>query len=99
MHYSRPGLLVGDDFDYKVDLSSIGVMLYRLYFNEYPYNRDTRVTISNGIKKDNNLNKRDNPYFDYIIKKSLIIFDVKNLKTIISYYQCRNVGFLFLIFE
>ena len=73
-HYSAPELLIGDDYDYKVDLWSIGIMLYRLYFNEFPYNGDTQVSIFNEIKRKKHLKQSDNIYFDDLIKK-LLIFD------------------------
>ena len=72
-HYSAPELLIGDDYDYKVDLWSIGVILYRLYFNEFPFNGDTQVAIFNEIKKKKNLKKSDNFYFDDLIKKLLVV--------------------------
>ena len=73
-HYSAPELLIGDDYDYKVDLWSIGIILYRLYFNEFPYNGDTQVAIFNDIKRKKHLKKTDNSCFDDLIKK-LLIFD------------------------
>ena len=72
-HYSAPELLIGDDYDYKVDLWSIGVILYRLYFNEFPFNGDTQVSIFNDIKKKKKLKKSDNYYFDDLIKKLLVV--------------------------
>ena len=72
-HYSAPELLIGDEYDYKVDLWSIGVVLYRLYFNEFPFNGETQVAIFNDIKKKKNLKKSNNFYFDDLIKKLLII--------------------------
>ena len=72
-HYSAPELLVGDEYDYKVDLWSIGVILYRLYFNEFPYNGETQVAIYNDIKKKNPLKKCDNLYFNDLISKLLVI--------------------------
>ena len=72
-HYSAPELLIGDEYDYKVDLWSIGVIMYRLYFNEFPFNGETQVAIFNDIKKKKNLKKSNNCYFDDLIKKLLII--------------------------
>mgnify|MGYP002624864393 CR=1 FL=1 len=72
-HYSAPELLVGDEYDYKVDLWSIGVILYRLYFNEFPYNGETQVAIYNDIKKKTPLKKCDNLYFNDLISKLLVI--------------------------
>jgi len=68
-YYSAPELLIGDEYDYKVDLWSIGVILYRLYFNEFPFNGETQVAIFNDIHKKKNLKKTDNFYLDDLIKK------------------------------
>ena len=72
-HYSAPELLVGDDYDYKVDLWSIGVILYKLYFNEFPYKGETQVAIFNEIKKKPNLKQCDNFYFNDLVKRLLVI--------------------------
>ena len=37
-YFYVPELLAGEQYDNKVDLWSFGVILYSLYFNEYPYN-------------------------------------------------------------
>ena len=72
--YSAPELLIGENYNYKIDLWSIGIILYKLYFNEFPYNGETQVSIYNDIKKHKNLKKcEENPYFNDLIKKLLII--------------------------
>ena len=48
-HYSAPELLMGEEYDYKVDLWSIGIILYQLYFNEFPYDGETQVSFFNDI--------------------------------------------------
>ena len=85
-HYSAPELLIGDDYDYKVDLWSIGIILYRLYFNEFPFNGDTQVAIFNDIKRKKHLKKSDNFYFDDLIKK-LLIFDPNYRMTWEKYFS------------
>ena len=72
--YSAPELLIGEDYDYKVDLWSIGIILYQLYFNEFPFDGETQVAIFNDIKKKKNLKKcNENYYFNDLIKKLLVI--------------------------
>ena len=73
-HYSAPELLMGEEYDYKVDLWSIGIILYQLYFNEFPYDGETQVSFFNDIKKKKNLKKcEENYYFNDLIKKLLVI--------------------------
>lgn len=70
--YSAPELLRGDEYNYKVDLWSLGVILYRLYFNKFPFQGTTQVSIYNQIMKKTNLEKcGENEYFDDLIGKLL----------------------------
>lgn len=48
-YYSAPELLSGDKYNNKIDLWSIGVILYRLFFGEFPYKGKTQVAIYNQI--------------------------------------------------
>ena len=85
-HYSAPELLIGDDYDYKVDLWSIGVILYKLFFNEFPFNGDTQVAIFNDIRNNKNLKQSGNALFDDLIKK-LLIFDSNYRMTWEKYFS------------
>ena len=72
--YSSPELLIGEDYDYKVDLWSIGIILYRLYFNEFPFNGETQAAIYNDIKKKKNfIQCQENYYFNDLLKKLLAV--------------------------
>ena len=84
---SAPEVLEGKKYDNKADLWSIGVIMYRLYFNEYPFNGDTQVAIFNDIITKNNLKKsEENLYFNDLIKKLLII-DPNNRMTWEEYFN------------
>lgn len=72
--FSSPELLIGENYDYKVDLWSIGSILYKLYFNEFPFNGDTQAAIYNDIKRKKNFKIcKENYYFNDLIKKLLVI--------------------------
>ena len=72
--YSAPEILEGENYDNKADLWSIGIILYRLYFNEFPFNGDTQVCLFYDIKKKKNLKKcEENFYFNDLIKRLLVI--------------------------
>ena len=72
--YSAPELLLGQYSNFRTDLWSIGVILYRLYFNEFPFNGDTQVAIFNDIKKKKKLKHcEENYYSNDLIKKLLVI--------------------------
>ena len=71
---SSPEILIGENYDYKTDLWSIGVILYKLYFNEFPYNGETQVSIYNDIIRGKKIKKcEENSAFNDLIKKLLII--------------------------
>ena len=45
-----PEIIEGKEYDYKCDLWSIGVMIYQMCFNEYPY-EGTELLLLNQIKR------------------------------------------------
>ena len=73
-YYAAPELLRGEKYTNKVDLWSIGIMLYRLFFGEYPYKGKTQVAIYNNIMNHAELKKRGkNDLLDDLISKLLKI--------------------------
>jgi len=69
-----PEILEGENhYDNKCDLWSIGIIIYQLFFKEYPY-RGTQVAIYNQIKKLGNkvLKKTNNEKLDNLIDSLLI---------------------------
>jgi len=92
--YSAPELLVGDKYNYKIDLWSIGIILYQLYFNEFPFDGETQVAIYNDIKKKKYLKRcEENYYFNDLIKK-LLVLDPNNRLTWEQYFNHKfwNLG-------
>ena len=73
LYFYAPELLAGDQYDNKVDLWSIGVILYSLYFNEYPYNGNNQVEIYSQIEKNNLKKSKKNKEFNELVSKLLII--------------------------
>ena len=73
-YYSSPELLSGEKYNNKIDLWSIGIILYRLYFGEFPYKGKTQVAIYNQIMSQSPIKKRgENDLFDDLISKLLQI--------------------------
>ena len=66
------------NYDYKCDLWSIGIILYQLFFKEYPYKGETPIAIYNQIKNRGNkvLKRTKNNNLDNLID-SLLIRDPK----------------------
>ena len=85
--YSAPEQLNGENLDNKVDLWSIGIILYRLYFNEFPYSGETQVALNNDIKKKKKLKIcEENFYFNDLIKQinlGILLIKMVNLKEVI----------------
>jgi len=70
-----PEVLEGrESNDNKCDLWSIGIIIYQLFFNEYPYKGSTPVEIYNQIKKSGTteLKKTNNENLDNLINLLLI---------------------------
>ena len=71
-YYSAPELLSGEKYNNKIDLWSIGIILYRLYFGEFPYKGKTQVAIYNQILSQPPLKKRGkNDLLDDLILRLL----------------------------
>jgi surface protein len=70
-----PEILEGEEnYDNKCDLWSIGIIIYQLYFKEYPYKGKTQVAIYNQIKQLGKkiLKKTKNEKLDNLIDSLLI---------------------------
>ena len=70
-----PEVLEGEEnYDNKCDLWSIGIIIYQLYFKEYPYKGNTQVAIYKQIEKLGKkvLKKTKNEKLDNLIKALLI---------------------------
>lgn len=71
-YYSAPELLSGDKYNNKIDLWSIGVILYRLFFGEFPYKGKTQVAIYNQIMSQTPIKKSEkNILLDDLISRLL----------------------------
>ena len=72
-----PEILEGEgkiDYDNKCDLWSIGIIIYQLFFKDYPYKGDTPIAIYNKIKNGGNkfLKSTKNTNLDNLIQSLLI---------------------------
>ena len=70
-----PEILEGkENYDNKCDLWSIGIIIYQLFFKEYPYKGITPVAIYNQIKESGKkiLKKTKNENLDNLIDSLLI---------------------------
>ena len=81
----------GEIYDNKCDLWSIGIMIYQLYFKDYPYKGNTEVAIYNQIKKNGNkiLKRTNNNNLNNLIDSLLII----NPRERINYEEYFNHPF------
>ena len=57
----------------KSDIWSLGIIIYYMLFNEYPYKGDTEFQLNNDIHSNKKLKKIDNKELDDLISKMLII--------------------------
>ena len=74
LKYLAPEILRKHTYDEKVDLWSLGIIIYVLAFKEFPYKGTNRKEILNKIKKNGQkfLKQTDNYYLNDLIKKLLI---------------------------
>ena len=69
-----PEILNDEEYNYKCDLWSLGVIIYQMFFKQYPYNSSTETGL---LKQINNyeqklLKKTKDAKLDYLISKLLI---------------------------
>ena len=69
-----PEVLSGEDYNYKCDLWSLGVIIYQLFFKEYPYRGNCDIALYKKIKNDGHklLKKSGDPKLDNLIRHLLI---------------------------
>ena len=75
LNIMAPEILEGKQYDEKCDLWSLGIIIYLLYFHEYPYNGMNESDILNQINNSNQnkLKKTGNLNLDNLIKGLLTI--------------------------
>ena len=73
--YMAPEILEGKEYNYKCDLWSIGIIIYKLYFGKSPFPAISESGLINNIndydKGIRNINKTGNKNLDDLIKKLL----------------------------
>jgi len=80
--YMAPEILNGKEYNYKVDLWSIGIIIYRLYFGKSPFPGFEKQALINNIENYGNklINKTENKELDDLIKRLLEKDASKRLK-------------------
>ena len=69
-----PEIINDEEYNYKCDLWSLGIIIYQMFFKQYPYNSNTETGL---LKQINNfgqklLKKTNDAKLDYLINKLLI---------------------------
>ena len=91
INYMSPEILKGEEYNYKCDLWSIGVIMYRLFFWKAPFNKENEVALINYIEKFGNtlLKKSGDKDFDDLIENLL----EKNPKNRLDWNKYLNHSF------
>jgi len=70
--YMAPEILKSEKYNYKCDLWSIGIIIYRLIFGKSPYSGETGIALLNSINRiGNKIIKIENEVLEDLIKKLL----------------------------
>jgi len=69
-----PEVLNEEEYNSKCDIWSLGILIYQLYFKEYPYNGNTEISLLRKIDNTGQkcLKKTNDPKLDNLIRKMLI---------------------------
>ena len=70
-----PEVLKDEEYNYKCDLWSLGVIIYQLLFKDYPYKGNTEFALLKNIKKSGQkyLKQSNDSILDNLIRHLLII--------------------------
>ena len=73
LSYMAPEIMENKEYNEKCDLWSLGIVIYTLYFKQYPYNGNTEMGIIQQIKSYGQrfLKKTGNSYLDDLISRLL----------------------------
>jgi serine/threonine-protein kinase ULK/ATG1 len=69
--FTAPEIIKGESYNYKIDLYSLGVTLYYLIFDEYPYNGKNEYSLLKNILSGKILKKTGLESLDDLIEKLL----------------------------
>ena len=72
-----PEMLKGENYDNEIDLYSIGIVMYQLYFNSHPFGNNLSEINYKLSKNENNIKLSGNNIFDDLLQ-SLLQFDPEN---------------------
>ena len=66
-----PEILKGEEYNYKEDLWSIAIIIYRLYFGKFPFTVEKQALVNNIEKNNKLICKTKNNELDDLIKRLL----------------------------
>ena len=80
--FSAPEILKGEKYNEECDLWSLGIVIYVLFFKDYPYKGESELALLNHIqtKGQSILNKTGDHYLDDLIRKLLVEDPKKRIK-------------------
>ena len=67
LNFMAPEVIAGE-YKEECDLWSLGILIYLLYFNEYPFEGDQAIALYNQIQESDLKINTENPYLDDLIK-------------------------------
>ena len=69
-----PEILNGEKYNSKCDIWSLGIIIYQLYFKEYPFKGDNEIALLRNINNNGQkyLKNTNDPNLDDLIRKMLI---------------------------
>ena len=73
LYFTAPEILKGEKYNQECDLWSLGIIIYVLFFRDYPYKGENQLSLLNQITNQgqNLLRYSNNKYFDDLVRKLL----------------------------
>ena len=98
---NAPEIIEKGNISMKSDIWSLGIIIYYLLFNEYPYNGKTKIELNKDIYSNKKLKKSGNNELDDLINKMLYVDCNKriswneyfNHSFFINYISYQNLNF------
>ena len=92
LYYMAPEILKGEKYNYKCDLWSLGIIIYKLFFGKSPYSGKTEKSLIKDIDKFGKslIKKIENKELDDLIRDLLEVEQKKEVEVSFEFFNISS---------